>query len=263
MPIDPVQLRARAAEIAAKLSEPMECELAIHRLLDDYADRTRRVSPRLADSMPANSLNVPPPVMRAVNAALRGPAQASPLKAHAVARLLWQRGSREERRLAAEILGFAAAHIPSDAIGLIELWLPEIESDVTADAVAEFALRPLLLSDPYSFLQRAGRWIETHKKWVRRFGVTVITALAKERRWEDVPAALDLLKPLMAERDPVVRLAVIHALNALIPRNPMVVSRFLHEHAIRSNHHTHAILRATLESLPDEDRRELVRVMRS
>lgn len=263
MPIDPLQLRRRAAEIAPKLTDPIECESAIHRLLDDYADRTRRVSPRLADSMPSNSLNVPPPVMRAVNAALRGPAQASPLNAHAVARLLWERGSREERRLAAEVLGFAATHIPSDALNLIELWLPEIESDVTADAVADFALRPLLLGDPSAFLQRASRWIAAHKKWVRRFGVTVVTALAKERRWEDVPAALDLLRPLMAESDPVVRQAVIHALNALIPRNPLVVSRFLREHAFRSNHHTHAILRATLEALPDEDRQELVRVMRS
>lgn len=263
MPIDPVQLRARAKAIAALLGEPAACELAIHRLLDDYADRTRRVSPRLADSMPANSLNVPPPVMRAVIAALRGPAQASPINTHAVARLLWQRRSREERRLAAELLGFAAPYLPDEAVNVIELWLPEIESDVTADAVAEFALHPLLLSDPYAFLQRAGRWMGQHKKWVRRFGVSVITALAKDRRWEDVPAALDLLKPLMVESDPVVRSAVIQALNALIPRNPLVVSRFLHEHALRSNHHTHAILRATLDALPEDDRRDLVRVMRS
>jgi hypothetical protein len=263
MPIDPAQLRARTVEIAARLDHPSECEAAIHRLLDDYADRTRRVSPRLADSMPSNWLKVPAPVMQAVITALRRPAQASPMNAHGVARRLWGRGTREERRLAAEILGFAAPRIPADAINLIEMWLPEIESDETADAVARFALSPLLIGDPLGFLQRASRWIGQHKRWVRRFGVSVISALAHDRRWDDVPAALDLLRPLMAERDPTVRQAVINALNDLASRNPLMVSRFLREQAVRSNHHTHAIIRATLEALPEDDQRELVRVMRS
>ncbi len=262
MPIDPAQLRARATDVAVRLANPEDCVAAIRRVLTDYADLTRRYSPRLAESAPANVLNTPTPVLRALGTALRRPARAAPAEALAVANRLWAGGSREERRLAAELAGVAADQHPAEALAGVEAWLPTLTDPETAEAVVHQALGPLISAEPTSYLQRAGRWAKQRNKWVRRAGVTVVEALARDRRWDDVPAALELLRTLMGERDPVVRHAVVNALTALIQRAPLVVTRFLREQARRSDHNTHYIVRAAMRALPPEAQAELIQVMR-
>lgn len=263
MPIDPLVLRTRAAEAAGRLAEPAQCAALIRGLLADYANRVHRYSPRLAEGASAKEFKTPAPVLRAVVTALRGPAQARPEAALALARALWAGGSREERRLAAEVLGLAAPRAPAEVLAQLEAWLPELESGEAAEALAQFGLRPLLAADPYGYLDRARHWTADPRRGVRRLGVAVVTALAGERRWDDVPAALEILRNLMGERDAGVRGAVIAALHALTPRNPLAVAGFLREHAHRQDHNTHLILRAALRDLSPEARAELVRRMRS
>ena len=65
-PIDLPTLRARAAAIAEKFSDPPALLAAVHSLLEDYADRSHRASPKLTDSSPQNTLKTPMPVVRAV-----------------------------------------------------------------------------------------------------------------------------------------------------------------------------------------------------
>lgn len=265
MPIDPSQLRLQAAEVAVRLAvNPVECAAAVHRVLDDYADRSHRYSPKLAErTAPIPTFKTPPPVVRAILTALRKPAQQAPAEALETAKHLWAKGSREERRIAVELLGLVALRLPTEALALIEGWVPELESATTADEVAELALSPLLPSDPPGHLYRARQWLKQPNKWARYFGVMVIAALAKVRQWDDVPSALDILRGLMTESDPSVRQAVITALNGLAPRDLNTMTRFLREHARRSNHHTHTILRATLKALPTAEQAELVKMMRA
>jgi hypothetical protein len=208
-------------------------------------------------------LKTPAPVLRAVITALRRPAQAAPEAALALAQALWAGGSLGERRLAAELLGLAAPRAPAEVLAWLEAWLPELESGAPAEALAQFGLRPLLAADPYGYLDRARHWTADPRRGVRRLGVAVVAALAGERRWDDVPAALETLRSLMGERDAGVRGAVIAALRALAPRNPSAVAGFLREHAHRQDHNTHLILRAALRDLPAEAQDELVRLMRS
>jgi 3-methyladenine DNA glycosylase AlkC len=263
MPLDPALLRARAAEAAAKFAIPEECAACVHRLLHDYADRTRRVSPKLAEITPPNTLKTPAPVMRAVIGALRKPAQAAPEDTLGVAKRLWDYGSVEERRMAAELLGLVVAKVPGEALALMEDWLPQLESGESADALAQHAFRPLVSADPFTHLANAQRWVRHANRWIRRFGIVTLSALAYDRRWDDVPGALDVLRPVMVEADPLVRQALITALSDLLPRSPADVITFLHEHAGRQNHNTHIILRAVLKHLPAEAQTELVRLMRA
>lgn len=263
MPIDPVRLRARATEAASQLVNPSRCAAALRQILADHADRAHRYSPRLADSTLLNQHRTPAPVIRAIVAALRRPAAASLDEALALARALWAAGSREERRVAAEVLGLVAARAPAEVEAQVQAWLPEADSGETVDALAQQALRPLLAGDAYHYLQRAQRWALQPDRWTRRFGVALLSALARDRRWDDVPAALDILRGLMTERDPLVRQAVIAALHDLAPRDPAGVERFLREQAGRPDHNTHLIVRAALRVLPAEARDDLVRAMRA
>jgi len=263
MLIDPVVLRSRVTEVAAKLVNPAACAAAVRRLLQDYTDRTHRLSPRLAESRPATELRIPVPVTRALLKALRGPALASPDNALALAKVLWAGGTRRERLVATEVLGLVAPRLPDEALAVVEAWAPELDSAETVDAVVAHALSPLLPGQPTQFLQRARSWSRQPQKWMRRLGVAVLSALARDRKWDDVLAALDLLRPLMGESDPSVRAAMITALNALARRNALEVVHFLHEHVHRSDHNTHMILRGVLRALPEADQARLVQAMRA
>lgn len=262
MLIDPTVLRARATEVAARLVNPAACAAAARRLLDDYTDHTHRLSPRLAESRASTEARTPTPVTRALLSALRRPALASPEYAHALAKALWAGGTRQERVLAAEVLGLVATRLPEDALALIEAWTTELDSAEAVEAVVRHALSPLLPGAHTPFLQHARAWSRQRPKWVRRLGVTVLSALAHDPQWDDVLTAFDVLRPLMGESDPNVRAAIITALNDLARRNPLETARFLLEFARRSDHNTHMILRGALPALPAEDQVRLMQALR-
>jgi 3-methyladenine DNA glycosylase AlkD len=262
MLIDPVALRARTTEIAARLVNPANCAAAIRRLLEDYTDRTHRLSPRLAESQPDGNRRTPPPVMRALLAALRKPALASPQDAVALAKALWAGSTRQERSLATQVLGLVASRLPDEALALMDAWADELDSNEAVDALVNFVISPLLAGRHTQFLQLARGWSRQPRKWVRRLGVAVLSALARDRKWDDVLAALELLRPLMGESDPSVRAAIITALSDLTRRNAPETARFLLEFARRSDHNTHMILRGALRALPEADQARLVQAMR-
>src|SRR5574337_270365 len=140
MPIDLPALRARTAAIAEKFADPLALAAAVHSLLEDHADRAHRPSPRLTDSAPANVLKTPMPVVRAVITALRQPVKSQPQAALAVIEGLWAAGSREERRIAVELLGLIAPLVPAEALAFVEHSLPTVESVETAEALARHGL---------------------------------------------------------------------------------------------------------------------------
>lgn len=262
-PIDLPNVRARAAAIAAQFSDPPAALKGARALLEDYADPSHRASQVLTDSAPTNTFKTPMPVVRAVITALRKPLLAEPLSALPVLQGLWAAGSREERRIAAELLGMAAPRVPAEALALLEGWLPEIEGSETADALAEHALGPLMVADPATHLRNAQRWVLSPHKWTRRFALAALRPLAKDRQWDGVPEALSVVRPAMDDAEAEVRKAAAAVLSDLLPKGPVEVQRFLREQAARVNHNTHWIVRTVLPRLSPQEQAEIVKVMRA
>jgi 3-methyladenine DNA glycosylase AlkD len=262
-PIDPARLRSRTEALAAQFNDAPAAARAVRRLLDEYADRTHRASPRLASSAAGLVYKTAPPVVRAIAAALRTPALADPLAALRLAEALWAGGSREERRLAAEVMGFVAPGAVTDVLELVERWAPAIESGETADALAELGLGALFRTNPNRFLDLARAWAASPSRWVRRLALACVLPLLKDRQWDNVPSALAVVRPAMHDSDAEVRRAAAAALEALGPRSPAEVARFMREHAARATPAAHWIIRNALDGLADEDRTEIVRLLRS
>lgn len=262
MPIDPAILRARTTTLAEQFADPPALLASVRSLLEDYADRAHRASPKLADSAPQNTLKTPMPVVRAIITALRKPVKAEPQAALVVIKGLWAAGSREERRIAAELLGSAAPLVPAEAFALVEAWRPAIESGETAEALAVHGFAPLLLADPATHLRTIQRWVEQPLKWSRCFGLAALGVLAKHKTWDNVPGALDVIGSVMGEPEPEIRRAAAVALSELIPKSKTEVSRFLREQAARSNHNIHLVVRAVMGKLDPDDQAEIIKVMR-
>jgi hypothetical protein len=262
-PIDPTALRARTAAIVAQFAEAKAAALSVRRLLDDFADRTHRLSPRMVSSAGGFAYKTAAPVVRAIAVALRPPALADPLAALRLADALWAGGSREERRLAAELLGAVAPVTVTDALELVERWGLTLESGESADALADVGLGPLFRTNPARFLELARRWVASPSRWMRRLALACIPPLLKERQWDNVPGALAVVLPTMHDTDAEVRRAAAAVLEALGPRSPREVARFLREHAVRAPAATHWIIRNSLGGLEAEDQAEIIKLLRS
>jgi hypothetical protein len=261
--IDLPHVRARAAAIAGQFADTPACLAGIHALFVDYSDQSHRVSQKLANSAPANELKTPAPVVRQVLIGLRQPAQASPPTALALLKGLWAAGTREERRLAAELLGVIAAKVPVEALALVEAWLPEIESAATAHALAEYGLSPLALADPAAHLQAAFHWATHPLKWMRCFALASLRPLIQDKKWDDVPGALGVVRVAIDDAAPEIRQAAATVLSDLLPKSPMEVNLFLREQAARSNNNAHLIVRAVLTKLTPAAQAELIKIMRA
>jgi hypothetical protein len=261
-PIDPTVLRARAAALAEQLGDPAAAAAGVRRLLDDYADLTHRPSPKVATSAVANEYKVPAPVLRAIVNALRGPALADPQAGLALAEALWIKGSREARRIAAELLGQAAPRAPAEALALIEAWAPQVESAETADALAELGLGPLMVAEPGRYLEIARRWVKHPGRWVRRLGLAALLPLVKDRQWDNVPGALAVVRPVMTDGDAEVRRAAARVLTGLGPKSPAEVTLFLREQALRSNNNANWIIRNSLSGLDEAAQAGIIKLMR-
>jgi hypothetical protein len=262
-PIDLTRLRARTAALAERFADPAATTTAVHQMLDDYADRSHRSSPRVAGRSLGYSFKVSPPVLRAIVMALRGPAQANPPAAMDAADRLWKNGSREERRIASELLGHVALQQPAEALALIEAWAPRIEAAETADALAEHGLGPLMRSHPARYLAEARRWVSFPQKWVRRFGLAALMPLVKDKQWDNVPGALSVVRLAMADSDGDVRRAAVAVLEGLAAKSPSEISQFLREQAGRTNTNTGSIVRAAMAALDPEEQTAIVRALRS
>ncbi len=262
-PIDLKRLHARTAALAEHFDDPAATATAVRRLLDDYADRSHRPSPHVASRSLGYSFKVSLPVLRAAMAALLGPAQANPAAALATADRLWLAGSREERRLAAELLGEVALQRPEQALALIEGWILRIESPETADALADYGLAPLMKADPARYLAEARRWANLPHKWTRRFALAALMPLIKDRQWDNVPSALAVVRLVMADPDGDVRREAVVVLEGLAPKSPSEIGQFLREHATRTNSHTGAIVRAAMAALDPAEQTAIFRVLRS
>jgi 3-methyladenine DNA glycosylase AlkD len=262
-PIDPALLRARTLALAGQLANPPAAAAGVRSLLSDYADRTHRASPRVATSQVDNAYKTSPPVLRAIIAALREPAKANPAAALALAQALWAGGSREERQLAAELLGLAAGPAPAEALAQVEPWVVQIESGATADALAELGLGALARADPAAHLAYAQRWVAHPSKWARRFAVALLWPLVKDKHWDNVPGALSVLRPVMKESDGEVRRAVAEVLSHLAPKSQAELSRFLLDQAVLSNVNSQWIVRNAMSTLGPEDQAAIVRALRA
>ncbi len=263
MPIDVPALRARAAAIAGQLADPVVCAAQIRKLFRDLADHSRRINQRPVGGRLDEQLRTPTPVIHEMAVALRVPVQKDPASAGLLARALWEAGSREERRLAADVLGFLALGSPTDALAQLEVLLPKSEGAPIVDALVLGAFKPLLLREPGQALAVARKWALQRNKWLRRAAALAVYTLAQETRWDDLPGMFEVLRVLATESDPSVRPAVVDALRTLTNARPLDARPFLHEQAIRSDHNSRFLVRSVMKLLPEDWQNDLVRDLRS
>lgn len=260
--IDIAQIRGEAAELSRLFGDPESFASATREFFQAHSLPTYRQSPVVSVHAPIKSLGAPAPILRTLLGVLRKVAGIDPRHSIAVAERLWADPIREQRRLAIELLGLAVGAAPAEAEAVMLKWLSTLDDLDLIDALASEVCCLWLAGDLYARIERVRQWVNSPHKYQRQFGAAALGALAKNRSFRDVSAALEVMTGVMRESDVEVRKSIAHALRDLSSNGPGEVARFLSDWADTVDKNTNWIIRHSMEKLDMDARADITNILR-
>ena len=170
---------------------------------------------------------------------------------------LWDRGSREERRVACEALGELFRMDSKQAHRLAMNWMADLDNWEICDALALDGYRPFAEENTLTALRHSTTLVKSPNPWIRRFGIVSLIPVVPLIPGEGIGVFLDILKGVMKDPDENVQKAVAWLLRELSPRDRFRVEKFLDYYSKKPSPSTRYILREGSRKLPP-DRRKLI-----
>jgi hypothetical protein len=189
--IDLAQLRGEASALAGQLDQPAAFSASLRSLLERHAHRLLRRGRSLAKRGALPAWDVPGILIREVEAAVLPAARRNPRAALPAAAAAWPGGKKEEKQLAAFLLGLAGD--PAEIRTHLLHWLDETEDPAVLQSLAAHACPPLRRSDPVLFRSDLRSWLTHPAPARRRFGWLALKTWAEERSSDSVFSAFELL----------------------------------------------------------------------
>jgi 3-methyladenine DNA glycosylase AlkD len=242
------------AGLLARMDEPGRFDEGLHSLLRSLGSQEQAAGARQFIPGMAESYGVPVPALRVIAAELVKWGRRSPVDVLALAERLWHDGSRDERIIAAKMLEPLGRREPERGLELAASLVDGIRNWEECDQLACFGLRYVVQRRPDIVLPRCQAWMRQEGKWVRRFGVAVLTSLPKDKAYQPSEAVFSVLDGVMADEAREVQDAVSWVLREIGKRHPAPVTNYLRRYAPSDNAATRRIVRAAMRVLPDETR---------
>ncbi len=260
--IDIGQIRGETAELARLFGDPDKFAQATREFFHVHSVPTYKQSPIVQLHAPLKTLGTPAPVLRTLVGVLRKWAAVNPAHTQAVSQRLWQDAIREQRLLAIELLGMTVKALPDPGEAIMLDWLKQLDDLELIDRLGTEVCGPWILGDVYPRLEKVRMWVNSPHKYQRQFGVMAVFALAKDRSFRDVSAALNVLTGVMRERDTEVRKSVAATLKDLSVNGTGEVARFLGDWADTVDKNTNWIVRHAMDKLDTDTRAAITNTLR-
>lgn len=252
--INPIRLNEQIDGLLEFLEEPVALRRKCLDILDFYADRTRRPTPKSAIDDASRTFRVPRPVIRAIGIGLKTRTKDNPELAHLASSALWEAEYRETRLLASAILS-SQSH---DAVAewAIE-WVSKCDDRIVVAEIARVGLAGWRKGDENGFLEKCAEWIEGSSRAIRVFGLLALDAAARDTEFKGLPAVFRMLtgKAASAKRDE--KRALAQLVRTLTERSPFEATRFLLDELKHHNSGARALARTVLDQLPVKQRKLL------
>jgi len=254
-------VRAKALELLERVSEPQAFDEGLHDLLRSLGSEERAAGARAYIPGMGESYGVPLPALRVIAAELAKWGQRHPEGAFALVERLWSHGSREERVIAAKVLERLGKREPERTLEVAASFVGDIRNWEECDQLACFGLRNVVQRHPEMVLPRCQDWVRSEDKWIRRFGVAVLTSLPKDKAYRPSEREFAILDAVMADEAREVQDAVAWALREIAKRHPTAVASYLRRHAPSPSRHTRRIVKQAMKALPEEEQEALRALM--
>lgn len=255
--IQPALLEQQAKQLAERSTDPKDFVRGLHRLLDYYADRTRRPGQSGLPSPLLTSYRVPSVVIRQIAQALK-PALDHDLTAGlALVDALWQEPVLECRLLAAQVLGQLPLETPEAALNRLRHWVcppPGSKALFTPEAqrmILEAALATCRRQSLAAVLELTRQWLESQQPAERLAGLQVLALFLEDERFENLPVLFRLIQPFLERVPPALRPEVVEVVRLLAHRSPPEAAYLLRQALNHPEHpDTPWLIRQVLEEFP-------------
>jgi len=259
--VDKNAIRARMTGLLKQVDEPGAFDAGLHDLLRSLGSEERAAGARHYIPGMGETYGVPLPALRVIAAELAKWGHRHPEAAFALLERLWRNGSREERIIAAKMLERLGKREPEKTLELAASFVGDIRNWEECDQLACFGLRNVVQRHSDMVLPRCQEWVRSEDKWVRRFGVAVLTSLPRDKAYRPSEREFAILDAVMADEAREVQDAVAWALREIGKRHPAAVADYLRRHVRSANRHTRRIVKQVMKALSDEEQEVMRRLL--
>jgi len=257
------RLKIQSAELVDLFGSHEDFVVALHTLLDFYADRTRRPGQSGQPPPLIQAYNVPQQVLKEIELALKPKILTKPHEALRLADTLWKQPWLEIRLLAIAILGDLPSNPVDRILRRIENWVSSCFEDRLLDRLLEEGISQVRGEDPELFISLMEGWLLSSDFHLSYVGLRAIPSLLSFSTFDNLPAIFRLITPMVREAPSDLTSELVRVLQTLARRSPQETAYFLQQIIITSNDRKVGLLiRQSLPAFPVRIREDLRKIIR-
>lgn len=242
-------IQREAQKIAQRINQPQQFTKELDVLLESLRDEDatanyRRIIPRMG-----KTFGVPKPALDIIAQKISKSGQKDPESVLRLLKILWKKGSFEERTITAKTLSKIGKKTPEKSLDLVKSFLPDIDNWSICDVLATQGVRGMILTHWDEILDLASNCIKDKNKWIKRFGVVIIVELAHNKKLEIPEKAFNTIRPLMRTEDSDIKKVVAWTLREVSKREPEMVKNFLKNYQNSRDKNTQWIVKQGVKKL--------------
>ena len=261
--IQPQKLKEEASQLTQWFTEPTEFLRRLEDRLEFYADRTRRPGQSGAPPPLLPAYQVPQPVLRQVERAIRPQARENAQAALALADAMWEKKMLEYKLLAAEILGQVTPQPPEPIVERLIRWANNTQEDRLLDALFKNGLQRVRLENPESFLPQVQEWLQSSEEEKQILGLRALRAISSDPSFGNLPRVFKLITALSYAPPPDLQPFLRNVVQALARRSPKETAFFLQQSfQVSKDPGTAWLIRQTMDIFPNTVQDELRTTMK-
>ncbi len=234
------RLKAQVAEVGSSFTQPQKFTRDLHELLEAYTDRTIRTPVSSKPVILLPHYQIPPQVMRELEARLIRQAHHNPEAAIDLADRLWADGFYETRLLAIHLLGEICAKQPETVKTRLLAWAQPEEEPHLLELLLTSGKTRLREIRPDLWLELVKHWLDQHQKAYQSMGLRALQSMIENPEFENLPAAFAVLEPLFQAAPAALHPELVRVTVALARRSPVETVYMIR----------HALSISSAESLP-------------
>ena len=174
---------------------------------------------------------------------------------------VWKNGEREEKLISISAIGVVAKREYQKIRQLILKILADINNWEICDQLALRVISVLAVENKKEIFSLMKEWVSSENKWLRRLAVATIPPFIRAKKSE-AEICLQLLEPVMADKDRDVKKAVGWALREISKKDPESVYNFLTKWAKNKEKNTASIIKDGMKKLPENLQGELLKQLK-
>jgi hypothetical protein len=248
------KLKIESAHLAEKFDRPARFVHEFHALCDFYAERTRRPGQTGKPSPLLETYKVPAPVLRQVSRELTPYVEQNNQAALDLADALWAEPFLEMRLLAASLLGEISPEPADRLVQRVQSWVEVSADDRLLIALVETGLKRLRQEETDVYLDQVKKWLDSDGILLRRLGLRALLYLVKSQNFENLPAVIRLVTPLVRSVTGRLRPDLMDVVQALAYLSPKETAFFLLQNLAIKNESTSTgwVIRQSMGCFPPE-----------